>query len=194
MTLLPPRSERQVIARSVQFRAHGEALPCVAEIGLYQCTKSEHEAFMQEQENKWRSMGDAEVSKMHLAYFSENKWTPWRYNQVIGWLRIYAYPRKVLGGAAVIAGEYFSIDAKRISRVVSRKRYVWAGEAFDEVFDAEIGSGEVLERTNAAIQSWANSSRLKNYTLDLEVWESIGRHLDLRAMLWPTIEPSSVFQ
>src|SRR3954468_6324633 len=82
-----------------------------------------------------------ESYKIAERWFDQYDWYPWRYNEVIGWLRLYA-----LGSQ--IRGELWWVKAKRISRGM-RKSFFYVGKAFESSFrdghsNAEI-AGEVAK-------------------------------------------------
>ncbi|MGC4005840.1 MAG: hypothetical protein QM811_23060 [Pirellulales bacterium] len=122
------------------------------------------------------SEGSESVARMLLNQFSKNVWSPWEYNQVVGWLRIYAYPKQGFS-SPVVEGEFFAVDAKRYSISLKNKRFLWAGEAFSVVIDRERGVA-VFERIMREIDQWATSEPLKKMTLDLSAWSNVGKFLD----------------
>jgi hypothetical protein len=128
--------------------------------------------------------GCEDVAKMLRQHFADRRWTPWLYNQAVGWLRVYAYPREAEHATACVNGEYFAVDAQRLSKDVKRKRYLWAAEAFAVAFGKEIESRAVFDRISQEIQEWSKTGGIRRLTLDLEVWNNIGPHTDWHAILW----------
>ena len=55
------------------------------------------------------------------------QWAPWHYNNTIGWIRIF-----LLGDQ--IRGDYYFIDAKRISKSLRQKRYRYHLKAFEILY------------------------------------------------------------
>jgi len=48
----------------------------------------------------------------------DRDWSPWYFNQAIGWLRLYVSGKS-------IKAEYYFIDAKRITKFVKNKRFLY---------------------------------------------------------------------
>ena len=102
---------------SSHCQANGGTVLCIAEIGMYRCSLSDHVARMNEEgERLARKAGASSEGERTLRRHFAEFWTPWWYNQVVGWLRVYAYPRKATHVTPCVEGEYFAIDAKRLSK------------------------------------------------------------------------------
>jgi hypothetical protein len=173
--LLPPREQRNLVPPSVECKAHGGTVLCVAEIGMYRCTQQQHTDRMRGAEARLvaQAGGSEPVAKMLRAHFSEHDWVPWFYNEVVGWVRVFVYPRQ-RHSSPIVSGEYFAVDAKRLSASLKHKRFLWAGEAFAVVIEHERGTA-IFDRVTREIESWRTSRSIRKLTLDLAVWRNIGQ-------------------
>ncbi len=191
--LLPPLEERALMPPSLQCQLHGGRVLCVAEIGIYRCSESAHHARMHETEEHLATMaqGSERTKRRLLQHFADTSWTPWLYNQAVGWLRVYAYPRETKYSRPCVSGEYFAIDAKRLAKDLKRKRYIWAAEAFAVSFDEEIQTRHAFARISEQLQRWAQTEELRKLTLNLSVWENIGPHINWSAILLPDLTDGS---
>lgn len=182
MMLLRPRNERDAMPTSLACTAHGRIVKDVAEIGVYRCSEAEHIRLMSDAEDFIRaeSGGHKRIEDVHLARFAETRWTAWRYNEVVGWLRIYAYPKQGFMQHAIINAEFYAIDAKRLSPHLKRKRFLFNGEAFAFVVDEATLAGGVWNRLTFEIEQWAKTPAMRRCVLDLAVWDSIGSCIE-----WP---------
>jgi len=175
--LLPPRNERELIPPSAHCRAHGGLVLCIAEIAIYRCSLNDHSNRMQQAQERLVHMaqGSEHVSKMLLHNFVEREWTPWVYNQAVAWLRLLAYPPPNEHINPWVTGEYYAVDAKRLSASMKHKRFLWAAEAFKvEIKNQSV----VFEQVSEAIQCWSSSSKMRRLTIDLSVWNNVGRYLE----------------
>ena len=148
---------------SARCRAHGQIAHAVAEIGIYRCSVQEHTQRMQDHEDRIRQKCKASeyVANMQLAHFGKTEWTGWRYNEVIGWLRLYAFPLQWFAQHATIRAEFYAVDAKRISASLKRKRYLYDGAAFEIDVDEGVFSEGIFAHVTNKIYSWAEGWRLK---------------------------------
>jgi len=176
--LLPPSEERCRIPPSEHCRLHGGAVFCIAEIGMYQCSEAEHRAQMQADEDRFvaGAKPSAEVTRWSRGYFAEHEWRPWLYNQVVGWLRLYAYPRAKYS-PAFITGEYFGVDAKRLTHSMKRKRFLWGAEILAVKLEDDEQIARAFVHVSDEIRKWSRSNRIRTLTLDLTVWERVGPHI-----------------
>jgi hypothetical protein len=170
---------------SYRCRAHRKTVVAVGEIGIYRCAAAEHIRRMDDRENAIPTECQASeyVTNVQLAHFGTKYWTAWRYNEVIAWLRLYAYPLQGSMQHPLICGEFWAVDARRITASLARKRYIFDGEAFAIVVDEAVITAGVFNHTTEQIERWARSPRLKRHVVDLEVWNGIGPHIDWRSML-----------
>jgi hypothetical protein len=181
--LIAPREERELFPPSLHCKAHGGTVLCVAEIGMYRCSEQQHLERMSEAEQRLTTQAKSSehVTRILTEHFANHDWTPWLYNQVVGWLRIYVYPKKA-HCSACISGEYYAVDSKRLSASLKNKRFLWAAEAFAVVMESET-EAEIFNRITKEIQCWAKSERIRKITLDLTTWNNVGPFIDWERIL-----------
>ncbi|MBI2360954.1 MAG: hypothetical protein HYV04_18950 [Deltaproteobacteria bacterium] len=138
---------------------------------------------MDEEERKLTAGASEAVAKGLLQHFAENYWTPWFYNEAVGWLRIYVYPHWREELTPVLNAEYFFVDAQRIGLKLKRKRFLWQGEAFGIVIPRASTSAEIYTMVHKAVIDWWHRTPISKWTLDTEAFENAGPLLDWRALL-----------
>lgn len=103
------------------------------DIPIYRCTIEKHAKELDEAKTKrLQYLIDLHgvAVKNSNAYenigndFDRRAWFPWRFNEIIGWIRIYA-----LGNQ--IRGELWFTNAKRIRRDLNNKKIFYIGKAFE---------------------------------------------------------------
>ena len=172
------RPESVVVPPSVHAQAHGADVRCVFEIAIYRCSHEEHLRRMAEEEEQWRV-----ERPLILDHFANKYWTPWYYNQAIGWLRVYAYPQPKKTLDPVVNGEYFFVDAQRISRDIKRKRFVWSGEAFALPISRSLTSPQIYTLIRDAMSTWMRQRAMQKWTLDTVAFGNIAPTVNWRAIL-----------
>lgn len=100
---------------------------------------------------------------------------PWRFNQVIGWVRLYK-----LGSQ--LRGESWFMNAKRAGRQVSRKQFSLHGKAFELHIWPEQTSKQIFEAIVQDLRRFEKDSSRRIF-LDLECFESIGSFVDWRKLM-----------
>jgi hypothetical protein len=120
-----------------------------------------------------KSLGDNEAIKKILdASFWFNKFGGgWRYNEIIGYLRIYKY-------GSQIRAEYWQNDVKKIVKT-RRKKFIIKDQKL--VPEVNIKNGDI----GAAIDICVNDCKAKLRTryLDLETYDLIIRNVDWKSVL-----------
>ena len=100
----------------------------------------------------------------------------WRYNGIIGFLRLYIVGMQ-------IRGETWFVDAKRVSRQMRRKFFIHTGKTFEIHVSCDAKNHQILQQILAAIQEAQKSKPLKGRYLDLSSFQTIASHVDWRALM-----------
>ena len=100
---------------------------------------------------------------------------PWRFNQVVGWVRVYR-----LGGDQ-LRGEYWFIKAKRFGWQIRKKRFTRVGKAFEIWPGNKETSGQIFNRMYQRLREL--EQELRGCVIDLESFENLGRFVDWRRLL-----------
>lgn len=98
---------------------------------------------------------------------------PWRFNQIVGWVRVYR-----LGDQ--LRGEYWSIKAKRFGLQVKKKRLTPQGKAFEIWPGDKETSEQIFHRMCQKLRAF--EKELQGRVLDLESFEKLGRFVDWRQL------------
>jgi hypothetical protein len=109
-------------------------------------------------------------------YFDREIWSPWYFNQIIGWLRLYVF-------GTSIKGEYYFIDAKRISKFVKYKRFLYRDKAFELNLSNSESSTDIYESIRDRIKRLNSEKPFKGRYIDLEKFGNVGPYLNWRAIL-----------
>jgi hypothetical protein len=100
----------------------------------------------------------------------------WRYNQAIGWIRLY-----VLG--TQIRGAYYFVDAKQIRLLMKNKKFVWYGKAFELHFYPKDSSAKIYNEVRAELEALHNERPFKGRHIDLEAFYGAGEFINWRKLL-----------
>lgn len=176
------------------------------EIPIYRCSQATHisEIKKEEQElhsgeTKARQMGkhlrdkgstpdDQQLRSMfqvhpHLVleeWRFVNNCLPWRYNQIVGWIRLY-----VLG--TQIRGEYYFTLLKRIIRGTRPKCLFHQGKAFELSFEPSFSSQTICNEVLAAIDDLRRERPFKGRYFDLEAFENCAPYINWHSLLYPAL-------
>lgn len=103
---------------------------------------------------------------------------PWNFNQVVGWLRLFAEPSHV-------GGHLWWVDKKRIQRVMREKRFILitSSDVLGNYFTPEDDSDEIYRGTLEDIKRLSRQSPLKDRYVNLGTFLNIGPYIDWRSLL-----------
>lgn len=119
---------------------------------------------------------------MNEQHFQKEYGGPWRYNQTIGWLRLYAE-------GSHIGGHLWMVDAKRIQRNMRNKRfYLRTGSnVLVANFMPDADAKVIYQETKSAIERLSRESPLKGRYVDLETFCNLGPFIGWRSLLDRTL-------
>jgi hypothetical protein len=155
------------------------------EIPVYRC---EPEKFIKECQEKiqrhhewlYRTSGVPQEQAARVYRLAEerirDKHGHWRFNQVVGWIRLLAMPHQ-------IQGEYYFIEPKRIRKDFINKRVVWQGKAFEVHFLPEQSNDDIYRELCEALNRLQREKPFRGRFLDMEVLQGIGNHMKWRALI-----------
>lgn len=105
------------------------------------------------------------------------KYGGWRYTQVVGWIRLFVLGRQM-------RGEYWFVNAKRINREMSKRKFEYCGKAFElSFFSGEDTSMGIFQQTLNAIDRLKTEKPFKGRYIDSEAFENIGKYVSWRNIL-----------
>lgn len=151
------------------------------DLPIYRLTLDQHTAALEEAKKKYLAPLEAQKEAAPESYvhadrwFDAYHWYPWRYNEIIGWLRLYALGTQ-------IRGELWFVKAKRITQGM-RKRFFYVGKAFESSFRETHSNEQIANGVEKAIRQFLQERRMKRRALDLECFEVAASVLNWRVLL-----------
>lgn len=153
------------------------------DIPIYRCTSERHAQEMEDEKQRLLNLGllyDDEIPESYVAgvqrLFESSVWYPWRYNEIIGWIRLFA-----LGFQ--IRGEYWFIRAKRIRRDLRRKRVYYSGKTFEHSFHPDESAAKIYEEICRELERLQDERPFKGRHLDLDTFRTIGSFIKWRQLI-----------
>jgi GNAT superfamily N-acetyltransferase len=109
-------------------------------------------------------------------FFDRAKWYPWRYNEIVGYIRL-------VTRRSEIVGELFLRDAKRLAGRPTA-RFLYKGDLFLVYVRPEWTNAQILQQIHEELIAFLRSDRtLRRRVLDTEVLLSIGPFVDWRGLV-----------
>ena len=148
------------------------------EIPIYRVSEDEYNNAM----NSYVSQRIQEIqtASENLRMLEDHLWKkfggPWRYNGVIGFLRLYVFGTQ-------IRGETWFVDAKRISHRIRCKFFIHHGKAFEVDVLPDDTNHQILEKVQTGIQRSIEYQPINGRYLDLSSFDTIAPHIDWRALM-----------
>lgn len=101
---------------------------------------------------------------------------PWRYNQVVAWLRVYIF-------VSQLRGDIWVLNSKRFVRNPTRKQFRWSGKVFEiSVWPKERPSA-IIRHLNEALDVASREFRDGRYTMDRSAFDAVAPHINWRCLL-----------
>jgi len=110
-------------------------------------------------------------------HFDRTQWYPWRYNEVIGWIRLYRLGSQV-------RGELWFTNAKKIRRDLKRKRIFYIGKAFERYLHKNMSSNEIFETICSELEYQKKQPPMKGRYLDMNMFLRTGRFINWKELFW----------
>jgi hypothetical protein len=145
----------------------------------------EHDALVEEEWRYMRQVGpwssdeefDAWRERHRSQYEAHWFWPPWRYNDIVGYVRVY-YD----GGQRVVAEAY--LPKKRISRQLKRKEFYWY-EKIGEGWMSQVDNEGLRAAVTAAVDVAFRSLATRQPPLHLEYDSHFVECLDIAKLVTP---------
>jgi hypothetical protein len=145
------------------------------EIPIYRCSLEEHSKELENEKeayvkrNNWTNEDSLAIRFTRL--FEEREWYPWRYNEIIGWVRIFR-----LGSQ--IRGELWGVS-QRVSRKLVKKKFFYIGKLFEYSIAFKLKNltnKRITQIVKDEIKSGLVGSKFERYHVDWENYERITRY------------------
>ena len=150
------------------------------DIPIYRCSIEKHEQELDDDKNKiLQNLVDihgpnvihSESYKWIGNHFDRTQWYPWRYNEVIGWVRLYR-----CGGQ--VRGESWFTNANKIRRNLKHKRIIYKGKTFEIFLHENMSSKEIFESICSELEHQRTILPIKGRYMDMSIFLSIGRFIN----------------
>jgi hypothetical protein len=111
----------------------------------------------------------------------------WRYNQAIGWLRLFTSDH------SHIRADYYWVK-ERITKNLKNKlfRYCFEEKTFQLDILPAMTSNDIYMSLNQRIEGLMRKEPFSKYYIDLELFQNIGPYIDWRALLDADISSHSI--
>jgi hypothetical protein len=144
----------------------------------------EHETFVEEQWQYMRRTGPWSSDEEFNAWRERRRsdfehywfWPPWRYNDIVGYIRVY-YD----GGQRVVAEAY--LPKKRISRQLKRKEFYWYGTIGEGWMMRQVDNEGLRQAIMAAVKQASRRLAERRPSLHLEYDPHFIECLDIAKLL-----------
>jgi hypothetical protein len=141
----------------------------ILSIPIYRCSPQEHEEEMNEEKRKLLEFCKADSGTEAYSIignsFDREKWYPWRYNEIVGWVQF------ILNNSKLSGELWFA--RKRISRTLKNKRFYYQGKVFECFLQHYNDNAEIAKHVFKSFKAWRlNSTTLKKRYIDLAEVES----------------------
>ena len=161
---------------------------CFFEIPIYRCDRNQHTKETEKERTDFIAsrfqfapeLPQKIYKQLHTDAendFNVNRWYPWRYNEIVGWIRL-------CGDGTRIVGELWHIKAKTIRRRLVKKEFFCAFMKFIELNVHSNDSSEEIFKKICTELEQLNSKRLfKKRYIDIDIFKTIGPFIDWRQLL-----------
>jgi hypothetical protein len=158
----------------------------VFDIPIYRCRIDKHTREFEDEKTKFFSplfkYGPEVIHSQSYAfqqnYFDREKWYPWRFNEVIGWIRLFTLEDQ-------IKGELWFVKAQRIRKGLKKKSIHYVGEAFRLWRFPKKSSTQIYEKLCSILDRILAEEPLKGRYVDTELFHNIGPYVDWKKLLLP---------
>jgi hypothetical protein len=159
----------------------------IFEIPVYRCTKDSYYADMKEGEARYmddlfESKGvprerDPEAYRIYKEHFMTRFGGPWDFNQIVGWIRLYAE-------GSHVGGHLWWVKERRLQRKMWKTFYLSSySDILATYFTLNDDSDGILRETLAQLEGRARETPLKGRHVDLSTFCRIGPFINWRGLL-----------
>jgi tRNA G26 N,N-dimethylase Trm1 len=156
---------------------------CFFEIPIYRCDQNQHTKEIEEERKNYianRFQFAPELSQeinKQIRTSAENDfnihlWYPWRYNEVVGWIRLCADGTRIVG-------ELWYIKAKTIRRRLVKKEFLCITMKIIELnVHSNDSSKEIFNKISTELEQLNSIRLLKKRYIDIDIFKTIGPFID----------------
>ena len=152
----------------------------IFDIPIYRCDIDKHTHELENERKKYQRLvvdahGEEAIGSDFYQrmgeYFDRDHWYPWRFNEIIGYIRIYAIGYHV-------KGELWLIKAKKIRRGLKNKKIFYRGKAFELRCFQTQSSEDIFDTIQLEVVTMQSQERFKKRLIDLSQFREIGPFID----------------
>ena len=155
----------------------------VIAIPIYRCTIDQHSSEMENAKKRLVKFCRAEEGSESIRIignsFDHDKWYPWKYNEIVGWVSLEISGNK-------LTGELWYVKQK-VSQKLIKKRYHYEGKVFEvflnHVYSQPEIAGQIFETFT---EWWKNRMYFKQRYIDIEELRTRLSFID-----WPRVKTAS---
>lgn len=154
------------------------------DVPVYRCTNKKHsEEMAAEKFGLTKQLADSGFTREQVPntfssienYFDRSLWYPWKYNDIIGWIRVFVCGRQ-------IRGEYWWVLSKRIIKR-GKKQFRYCGKAFESEDITSENSNQIFLLICELLTQLAKERPFKGRFIDIELLSAIGPYINWRDLV-----------
>ena len=122
----------------------------------------------------YRTTKEKYVAQMELS--NSDSIDEWEYNQILGWIRIYAEPGQFIGRLSWV-------DYQRIPQAMKQRNYLDVGNLFRMIINKQDSNHVITQKFDLALEKVRERKKFKGRYLDLEKYNNVKHSLDWLKLL-----------
>lgn len=143
------------------------------EVPIYRCSPEKYGKEEEIRKERFLTLHNRLYPDTDFKYVS---WRGYRYNEIVGWVVIFAYERRV-------RAEYWFI-LQKVRKGLIKKQFEGKGKLFQyQIKDTTLTSEEIFAVLRGMFISITKERPFSKYFFDMECFANIGRRLDWRNLL-----------
>ncbi len=154
---------------------------CLFEIPIYWCDEkkfySDYDRKLAAQLAGFERQTRAPLTESLRVALTDSFWrnyiAPWRFNQIVGWIRIHQSGKH-------IRAELWYMSAKRPSRWLTKKHFSSHGRAFDITILPEQSNGAIFQSLRESLAAYGRAN--PKYFLDVRCFSALGPFVNWRKL------------
>lgn len=153
------------------------------DIPIYRCTLSKHtQEMITEKTNLLKTLNPSEFARNNQDlyadfgdYFDRHVWYSWRYNDIIGWIRLFVCGTQ-------LRGDLWWVNTQRIVRR-GKKDFRYSGKAFESQNLENETSDEIFETLCNCLKMLSKDRPIKGRYIDMELIMTLGPYVNWRKLM-----------
>jgi len=160
------------------------------DIPVYRCTQEKHTKEMEMEKRgliQYLESSGVPRENAPTAYlnaenhFDRNLWYSWKYNDIIGWIRLFVCGRQ-------LRGEYWWVTSRRIIKR-GKKEFSYCGKAFESEDIISEDSNQIFSILCGLLNQLSKERPFKSRYIDMELLLTLGPYINWRELIDSMIFP-----